>query len=944
MTKRVGVGIAVLVALLLLALLWKLKSDHDAAKETGGDHGSSSTKLAGGSGGSAFGGDAQRTDLGVPTWLVQFGVPARRVAGRVVYAGQPVAGAMVRLALQLGDLLQPMGEQKTGANGAFDFGPQPASTFIVSADAADRTPDAKVISLADPKVHADRLTLELTDCRSRLYGSILDASGGAIPKARLQASGLSGAESDGAGQYSLCVAQNFANVRVAADGYGSIQVNVHLFGALRYDFVLVPEAVLVGQVITSDKHPVAGARVLAYFDPSEGPHHLANGWGISDEDGRFRIAGLSPGRYRLVAMTDGLASKVPVDAVAQPGTAAKDTILVLDVLARVSGHVMMAAKPVAGAHVTFQVPSRMTVSEAYTLDDGSFVVTNVSYGNVRPIAEPYEVTAPKMLEIKSQKLDDVTLEVVAQATITGRVTRHGTPVAGAQIGSPQHPGGPVFSDETGTYVLDGLPAGQVQFLAWDVAGRAFALEKKVIIAAAETKTIDVELDRAGVAKGVVVDEAGQPVTGVYVRMLNDDGKGDVGESMTDAKGAFECHSMQGGDYEVAVYPSPMAGQAFQPTAGERFPIIKVPADDAVTGITLAIKHERFSIRGNIVDDAGAPVADIHIEAIGRGQGGMDLPSIMSTVTGAFEIKNLAKGTYNLHAHGADGSEGDASDVVAGAEAVTIKLNRPGTLEGTLVGFTSTPQVQLMTLTADLQIGANAIVEGNRFYQIGLRPGRYALEAKAGLESDGASIEIKSGQTTKVTLTSRGSGKVSGHVSELGTKAPLPGFRCDAILTMGGQMGGPPGDPSQISHTDDKGHFAMASPAGRVRVFCFMEGDQSLSVAGIDLDVTSQAPGVAEVYSVRSKFGASPGDAGFQIRPMQLPLIVNSVRPGSGAAAQGVKVGDLVTSIDGQSLQGVMPMGASFLLQNHKPGTTVTVVLDRGGTPLTVKLPVTAAPQ
>ena len=940
MNKRVAFGLVLLVALLVGALIWWMRSRGEGAEA---DHGSAAATKVGSAGGALRPDDPQRAALGVPAWLAQIGVPARKVAGHVVYAGEPVAGATVRLALQLGELLQPLGERKTGADGAFDFGPQPSTTFTVSAEAADRTPAMKSIALADPKVRADRITLELTDCRSRLFGSVLDASGGAIPKAKLLAAGLAGAESDGAGQYSMCVGQGFENVHVSADGYGSIQARVHLIGTLRYDFVLVPEAVLVGQVITRDKRPVGGARVLAYFDPSEGPHHLDNGWGVSDDDGRFRIAGLSPGRYRLIAMTDGLASSVPVDAVALPGTASKETILVIDAVARVSGHVMTAGKPVAGAHVMFPVPSRMTTSEAYSVDDGSFTVTNVAYGKVPVAAAPYEVKEPKLLEIKTPKLDDVTIEVVAMGTITGRVLRRGKPVAGAEVASPQHQGPPVISDESGTYVLDGLPAGPVQFIAWTTAGRAFALEKKTTIAVGETKTIDVELDRAGVAKGIVVDEANKPVPGVFVLMMNEDGKGDVGESMTDANGAFECTTMQGGDYLPNVHPSPMAGQAFQPATGDRFPSIKVPADDAVTGITLAIKHERFSIRGSVVDDKGTPVADVHIEAIGRGQGGMDLPSIMSTVAGTFEIKNLARGTYNLHGHGADGSEGDALEIVAGAENVVLKMIRPGSLEGTLVGFSTVPEISMVTFTTDLTIGNNAIVEGNRFYQIGIRPGRYALDAKAGLERDGASIEIKSGQTTKVTLTSRGIGKVEGHVSEFGTKTPLTGFTCDANLSLAGQMSGPPPDPSQRGFTDDKGHFAMSSPLGKVRIFCFARGDSSLSVAGIDIEVTSQATATAEVYAVRNKYGASPGDVGLQIRPTQLPLVVNNVRSGSGAAAQGVKVGDVVTSIDGATLAGVLPNGATVLISNHKPGTTVTVGLDRGGTPLTVKLPVVAAP-
>ena len=39
----------------------------------------------------------------------------------------------------------------------------------------------------------------------------------------------------------------------------------------------------------------------------------------------------------------------------------------------------------------------------------------------------------------------------------------------------------------------------------------------------------------------------------------------------------------------------------------------------VTGIKLAIKYERLAIRGTVADDTGQPVADVHVEAIGRGK-------------------------------------------------------------------------------------------------------------------------------------------------------------------------------------------------------------------------------------------------------------------------------------------------------------------------------------
>jgi C-terminal processing protease CtpA/Prc len=75
----------------------------------------------------------------------------------------------------------------------------------------------------------------------------------------------------------------------------------------------------------------------------------------------------------------------------------------------------------------------------------------------------------------------------------------------------------------------------------------------------------------------------------------------------------------------------------------------------------------------------------------------------------------------------------------------------------------------------------------------------------------------------------------------------------------------------------------------------------------------------------------------------LPLVIVAVAPNSSAAQQGIKAGDRIVSVDGASLQGLLPAGATVLIANHKPGTTVTVGIDRGGTVTAFKLPVVASP-
>jgi hypothetical protein len=43
------------------------------------------------------------------------------------------------------------------------------------------------------------------------------------------------------------------------------------------------------------------------------------------------------------------------------------------------------------------------------------------------------------------------------------------------------------------------------------------------------------------------------------------------------------------------------------------------------------------------------------------------------------------------------------------------------------------------------------------------------------------------------------------------------------------------------------------------------------------------------------------------------------------------------TIDGQSLQGMLPQGAMFMLLNHHHGSTITLGLERGDAVRTVKI-------
>ncbi len=939
MKKRITLVVVVLALLAIAAFVWKRASDAERSATT-----SSSTAANRGSGVVVTGGGASAEAVATKSspWLAQTGAPGRRIAGRVTSQGKPVVGARVRLGnvtteASGGRLGDELAQVNAGPDGRFDFGVQPAAVYSVSAEFTDKTPAAIVIATSDPRVKPapDAIVLELGTCMSRLYGTIVDASGGGVAKARLTVAGLGGAEANATGEYSLCVPMGDSRVRIVADGYGALDLPIHLVGELKRDFELVPEAVLTGVVVDEAGRPVPHARVLAVPQAVEQPHFLAEGAALADDAGRFRIANLAPGRFLLAARADGLGTSAPKSAVAAPGTSA-DVTLILTTFARVSGRVMMKGQPVSGARVSVARPALMARA-AYSQPDGAFVLEDVPLGTSRLDAGEYEVVTPKELAVAAPQVDNVVIEVSELATLRGKVTRKGKPVADALV---QLLGGPANSpstrtDETGAYEIRGLHGGGMQAYAQSFnEGAAFAPVQNVTIAPTGVTTFDFELSGAAMVQGTVVDETGLPVSNVYVRLI--DPKGDIGESMTDAKGEFLCTSMLGGgDYRPAVFPSPGARTAFPPATAYT-PINLADGDAFVRGIKIAIKNNRLAISGRVLDDAGRAVPDVHIEAIGRGFGGNPsmLPSVRADVSGAFTIGDLAPGPYALHAHAGDGSEVEVSDVAAGTKGVELRLVRPGSIEGELVGFTATPRVHARQITAQLQIGNEAVIEGNRFTIASLTPGKYIVEALGTEQSAGQSVTVKAGQVARVKLESKGRGTLTGTVTDFSSGAPIAGMSCVAAQSMGGQAGDIAGQPSPQNTTDAKGAFSIPAPIGKARVMCF-PSDGAFSAAGGDVDVPASGTGTVALKAVRAL--PPPSDVGFRIKPLTLPLVIASIDADGPAKPAGLAVGDIVVSVDGQSVAGLLPAGAMMLAWNHRPGSTLTLGIERAGAPMSIKI-------
>ncbi len=642
----------------------------------------------------------------------------------------------------------------------------------------------------------------------------------------------------------------------------------------------------------------------------------------------------------LTASTPDHGAAAAKPAVAAPGAANAEVTIVLSKRATIRGKVVMGGKPVEGARMAIAGPD-LAKRSAFSQADGSFVLEGVPFGKQQISAGTYEVEKPQAVDVKGD-VDGLTVEVKEMAALHGTITRKGNPVPDAVVQTSIGPS--ARSDKDGKYELAGLPVGEIQVTVQGTGAiAAFAPFTKVTTVAATSTKYDFELTGAAEVVGTVVDTAGNPVPNVYV-FLNEPKLGDLGESMTDANGKFRCTSMLGGgSYRVAVTPSPGARLPFKLAPGSPTELAIADGDTILENITLSIVYERVSIAGRVVDEGGNPVADVHVEAIGSRGGafpGAMLPSIRADAQGNFEIRNLAKGVYLLHAHAGDGSEAEVHDIATGTRDVVVKLIRPGSIEGTIAGFSKEPRVHARTMTSAMRLDNEAVVDGATFSITGLAPGKYIVEALAGEESAGQTVDVKPGAITRLKLESKGRGTVEGTLTDFTSKQPLAGFSCVAALSVGGAAGDfTPGAATPQNTTDAKGAFRIPAPIGKARVMCF-PSDQSYSVAGGDVDIAASGPGRIDLKAVKAE--PPPSDPGFRIRGLILPLSVAQIDPAGPAKAAGLQPNDRIVTIDGVSTAGLLPSGAMMLAFNKRPGSTLTLGIDRNGAPLTIKIAVKAA--
>ena len=900
----------------------------------------------------------------LPDWLAQRGLEPRRVAGRVVSLdGAPIEGASVELAsLATAAGLIEGPRAVTNAAGQFDFGRQAPMTYTVSASAAQWTGAVQRVDLRDPtaRPRPDRIELRLGPCDAAMVGSVRDASGGPIVAARVAwvTAGqfdaiIAGAavETDVAGNFELCVERGREiDAEVSAEGYGAIVVRTTVQGRERFDFSLVPEATVVGRVIREDTgEPVANAHVR--LGPGQrGFERTASRAAFSDSDGQFRISGVAPGPHVLEAIADRLATARETPIVVEAGQTTEDIVLVLETRSTVRGRVTDGGKPVAGAVVAARTGDDGRQSgDAVSQEDGSFVLDRVPRGQVRFVARPYQVVRPETFEVTRPEHDDVIIEVDPLGVIAGRVLRRDRPVGAARIllRGPNSPAlGPVQTGDDGRFEARGLGPGEWQVIASSDRDGAFSPAQDVHLERGQRAEVTIDLAYSAAISGVVVDQDGAPVPAVSVE-LRHSGRADSGVATTAADGRFRAASMMGGgQYLTTIRPRWNATETLRPAAGGQFPPITLAdGSSEVTGVVLAVRLDRLSIAGRVVNESGEPVPDARVAAEMMSPGvaprfgrWFHQASTVTDVDGRFSIGELSAGTYALQARSSSGAESVMDGIAAGRANVAIVLPSPGSIEGTLAGFHETPRVFAVRQDARTS-GAvtHAAVSGTAFTMRNVTPGTYLVDARAATEAASARVEVMAGQTSHITLSTTGSsGTVTGRMRDFRSGAPVEGMTCVPWPRVGiDRTSGWVGDGVR---TDADGRFTLTSvPTGDLAIFCHGQGSYQEATYTNGVRLVSMAPGQRleiDVPVVKMAEGGVLAGIGADFDHTVFVPLLDRVQPGGPAASAGLQDGDIIIAVDATSVTELSPLGVWILITNRPPGATVRVTVRRDAKTIT----------
>ncbi len=578
--------------------------------------------------------------------------PVRSFAGRVFDADarRPVAGARVRVFVRAGR--GPV--LRTDAAGRFAAAGAGAVTSVaVSAPRyvpVSRTVPAGAAAL-DVLLHEGAtVTGRVTDderkpmagARLRALRTAPDAAERILPAARARDDGTFTLRRVPAGA-GVTIAASAPDLESSATGELDLKPGEARAGVA---LVLKRGHAITGAVTDTVGAPVADVQI---FGSGSAPSRAdVSPRARTGKDGRFRLGGLAPGEYNLFFQKNGFerVSRSAVRVTAERGPEPLSVVLGPEgvIRGRVAGRLGgrgAAAQVYARPSAAPAEGDRRIMTPGRVGPDGTFEIAGLRQGAA------YDVSLAGTFEG-----DDTRKGILAPAEGLELVTRGFGRLAGHVLDASGRPvpefrvslspdrsdrgsriaGPPVsrdFSDETGAFEVDDVPAGTHTVNA-SARGQRDAFVSGVVVEEGQTKDgVEVRLGRGATLKGRVVEaQSGRPVSEARVSAGGP-------EATADVDGVFEIEGVAPGKVQVSARHADYAAARETATVGEEGGSVELRLSAG------------GSVSAAVVSPSGEPVAGARATLSLAGGGASQ--NAVAAADGRALFKHVPAGRYTLTA-------------------------------------------------------------------------------------------------------------------------------------------------------------------------------------------------------------------------------------------------------------------------------------------------------
>ncbi|MGE0454849.1 MAG: carboxypeptidase regulatory-like domain-containing protein [Vicinamibacteria bacterium] len=549
----------------------------------------------------------------------------------------------------------------------------------------------------------------------------------------------------------------------------------------RPTLVLAPSGAIEGRVVDA-RSGAALAGVAISVRQGQAARATRSG-----SDGRYRVAGLAPGSYRVEAEDPRYVAYVKNGVSPRAGEAAKAD-LPLQPAAGLSGQVVDEdGAPIAGARGQLALSGETGFAafaraarggERYAFRsgaDGRFSARRLAPGENQRLTVTHSDYEPRTLgglALEPGKTKGGVTVVLSRGIVLAGVVKDpdGAPVPGAEISLQQtrsfrggrggnvttlatFVGGPdqrprITTGADGRFEIRGLAAGDYSLVAVKQGYATASLDP--VKAAADAPPVELVMAQGVAISGRIADSSGTPAEGYFVQARRRGGAqpgfGAGGlRDPTGADGAFYVDGLVAGEaYDLQIVGPGLGGP------GPRREGIVAPAD----GVELVVPA-KGRISGRVVDaQSGGPVTDFDVSAVpdrggsggvrimmgigGPGGGRNSLRATVRSDDGAFVLEDVAPGTWvvNVEAKGYQAARAAGIVVAEGksVEGVQVRAIRGTLLRGRVLDARSgrgVPDVAVQAQPAGG--GPGAVVMMDPF-----RGGGIATDADGAFEIEGLS--------------------------------------------------------------------------------------------------------------------------------------------------------------------------------------------------------------